>query len=180
MINIFDNYFIFGHEDLFWYCHHCKSNDKITLREDLVMGENGIIYCDYFTMCHLANNLSDSYKMIEDYRDFEINYGTNWVLKDTKLFPGYFKEWILSMEWIYNKDPNFNWSNFYNEYWETIIGEGVLLKTWISPNPNDNKTYFETIRIGKTISFCKDSKYSMSFDSLPMDYLLPIILKKIK
>ena len=90
------------------------------------------------------------------------------------MFPGYFKEWILSMEWIYNKDPNFN------EYWETIIGEGVLLKTWISPHPNDNKTYFKTIRIGKTISFCKDSKYSMSFDYLPMDYLLPIILKKIK
>ena len=105
-------------DDLFWYYHYCKNNDKISLREDLVIGESGILYCDYLTMCHLANNLSDSYKMIRGCQDFEINYGTNWVVKDTKLFPGYYKERSLSMEWIYKDiEPNFI------EYWKTIRGQ---------------------------------------------------------
>jgi hypothetical protein len=174
MIHIFDNYYIFEHEDLHWYQLRCKVNDKISLMEDLVVGEKGILYCNYLTMCHIAYNLSDSHKMISDCRDFEENYGTNWVVKDTKLFPGYFKEWVLSMEWIYKDiEPNFT------EYWKTIIGKGSLLKTWIKPTKIDNKTKCETHQVGPTISFCKDSKFSMSFDHLPSEYLLPIIFKKI-
>jgi hypothetical protein len=174
MIHIFDNYYIFGYEDLHWYQLRCKVNDKISLMEDLVVGANGILYCNYFTMSHIAYNLSDVYKMISDCRDFEENYGTNWAVNDTKLFPGYFKEWVFSMEWIYN-DINYN----FTEYWKTIIGNGSLLKTWINPPEIDTKTQCETHQVGPTISFCKDSKNSMSFDCLPSDYFLPIILKKI-
>ena len=173
MINIFDNYYIFGYEDLPWYHLHCNINDKISLRENLVPG--GIfLYCDYPTMCHITDNLSDSFKMISDCKEFEDNYGTNWFVGDTKLFPGYFKEYVLSMEWIY-KDGSFN----FTEYWQTIIGNGLLLKTWIKSTKIDDNI-IETYQVGATISFCKDSRNSMSFDYLPTHYLLPIILKKIK
>lgn len=174
MIHIFDNYYIFSSEDLPWYHLHCKDNEKKSSIEDLVIGENRILYCNYLTMCHIADNLSNSYEMISDCRDFEENYGANWVVKDANLFPGYFKEWILSMEWISkNIKPNFT------DYWKTIIGKGSLLKTWIKPTKIDNKTECETHQVGATISFCKDSKFSMSFDHLPSEYLLAIILKKI-
>jgi hypothetical protein len=174
MIHVFDDYYIFESEDLIWYFYFCKCNDKVSFGEKLVIGQEGIVYSDYFTMCHFANNLSDSYKMINYRGDFEINYGTNWVLKDEKLFSGYFNELDLSRDWIFK-----GVKSKLSKNWTTVIGKGSLLKTWIRLKENENKTQFETHQIGATISFCREIKYSLSFDYLPAGYLLPIILKKI-
>jgi len=173
MIYLFDDYYIFKYEDVVKYKNLCSTEDNRFTFENFIIDKNGIVYSDLFTIRLLANNYSKYFKMLSNRRSFEENYCSRWLVNNQNIFPGYFDGLLESMDWNSSGEPN-NYANF-----KTIIGKGYLLKFWINSKENDDKNQNEKHQVGETISFCKDSKYSMSFDNLPSEYKLPIVLKKI-
>lgn len=174
MIHLFDDNYLFEFEDLLKYKNFCMSENKIFVKEDFIIGTKGIIYSDYFTIRLLSNNYSKFFKMVSDRQSFEENYNKNWKITNPNIFVGYFHEKLKSMDWSSFKEPN------YELYLNTLIGKGSLLKFWFNTAENSETSLYKTYQAWETISLCKDSQFSMSFDVIPSDYLLPIVLKKIK
>lgn len=117
---------------------------------------NSVLYADFSTCEVLSKNLSSVFSLLntEDAELLKDYYSKSQSFSNIKIkcFVGYYL--------------GFKYSN--------NIGFNTILKFWMQSR--DENLTKET---ADSISICNESKSQLSFDTIPFDYFLPLVLKKI-